>query len=177
MAHIGVTDEQYAQLEKMPKLMALYKKGLEFIESQKTAETEGSIIQFNKNLFENAPVLGKFMKKVEEKDLKTFDEGFFAFHGTSEAGVKGICKDGMDPARRASQVYGPGEYLNPTSKVASYHLKARSHHMIVAFVINGDHVNVIPNYCYVVRNPEDFQSTYVLPIFVMSYFAHQPFEF
>ena len=33
------------------------------------------------------------------------------FHGTAEANVDAICRDGLDPRRRAGQAHGPGEYF------------------------------------------------------------------
>lgn len=33
------------------------------------------------------------------------------FHGTAEANVDAICANGLDPARRLGQAYGPGEYF------------------------------------------------------------------
>ena len=33
------------------------------------------------------------------------------FHGTAEANIDAICRDGLDPKRRAGQAHGKGEYF------------------------------------------------------------------
>ena len=40
------------------------------------------------------------------------------FHGTSEANVEGICREGLDPKRRSGQAYGPGEYFGGDAAVS-----------------------------------------------------------
>ena len=33
------------------------------------------------------------------------------FHGTAEANIDAICRDGLNPALRSGQAHGPGEYF------------------------------------------------------------------
>ena len=43
------------------------------------------------------------------------------FHGTAEANIHAICRDGLDPGRRGSavgQAYGPGEYFGGDASVS-----------------------------------------------------------
>ena len=40
------------------------------------------------------------------------------FHGTPEANVGAICREGLDPARRAGQAMGAGEYFGCQSDVS-----------------------------------------------------------
>lgn len=37
------------------------------------------------------------------------------FHGTPERNIQSICRQGLDPKRRAGQAYGPGEYFGGVS--------------------------------------------------------------
>ena len=41
--------------------------------------------------------------------------------------------------------------------------------MMVSFIIEGNHVNRIPNFCYVVKNSLDCNSTYCIPILIVNF--------
>ena len=40
------------------------------------------------------------------------------FHGTPEANVESICREGLDPKRRAGQAMGPGEYFGEDALIS-----------------------------------------------------------
>ena len=51
--------------------------------------------------------------------------------------------------------------------------------MIVAYILNGSFYSKHGNFCYVVNNPADWQSSYCLPVGVITYMpetSHQKFS-
>ena len=55
------------------------------------------------------PLYNRFVESWQRVPDQTVK---LCFHGTAEANIDAICRDGLDPKRRAGQAYGPGEYLS-----------------------------------------------------------------
>jgi uncharacterized protein YegL len=120
---------------------------------------------------EKSPLRMKFDLALEDlnvTELSPEKSGFFAWNGTSEYATVRICEDGFDPKRRAGQAYGPGEYFGTTSEISHGYCHG-SNLMMVSFIIEGNHVNRIPNFCFVVKNPLDCNSTYCIPILIVNF--------
>ena len=45
------------------------------------------------------------------------------FHGSAEANMEVICREGLDPQRRSGQAYGPGEYFGADAAVSHGYCK------------------------------------------------------
>ena len=63
--------------------------------------------------------------------------GFFAWHGTSEAGIAPISEAGWDTDRRARQVYGSGEYFG-TNPAISHGYCSGTFKLIVAYILKSN---------------------------------------
>ena len=111
-----------------------------------------------------------------EVNCHSINEGFYCWHGSSEAGVKGICVQGFDPKRRGNavgQVHGPGEYFGIIASHSKWYVeRAGSCHMILTFAIQSKISCTIPNKCYVINNDVNWRTSYCLPLFVLSYGTH-----
>ena len=128
-----------------------------------------SCIQFNTMLKRNCPVWKKFLIGMKETGFESVKRsGFFAWHGSSEEAIASICRDGFDPKYRRVQAYGTGEYFSMDINVTKHYLKQCSRHIILTYILNKGQTRVKDRYCYVINNPEDFHSTYCLPLFVFS---------
>jgi len=92
-----------------------------------------------------------------------------AFHGTSRAGIPAILCGGWDPARRAGQAYGPGEYFGATPNVPFGYVKDGETQMIVAGILpNAPRTDHHGGEIVVVNNPPDNPTTqYVVPLGVV----------
>ncbi|KAJ9449014.1 Pre-mRNA-splicing factor ATP-dependent RNA helicase PRP43 [Diplonema papillatum] len=91
--------------------------------------------------------------------------GLFGWHGSSEEGLKAICHEGWDPARRSGQVYGTGEYF-ATDPGYSLSYARGTNKLIVAFILSGDWLTNTTH--YVVNNPVDRTVAYVIPVGIVS---------
>ena len=58
------------------------------------------------------------------------------FHGTSEQNIATICTDGLDPARRAGQACGPGEYFGKQMAVSHGYCRGGRHMLIFAVLLD-----------------------------------------
>jgi hypothetical protein len=104
--------------------------------------------------------------------------GFFAWHGTSEAAVPLICDQGFDPKLRRGQAMGIGEYFGGVASVSNGYSQGKGcYRMIVAYILNvpgvtsaGHGTPWTPGSQFiVVNNPLDFQSSFCLPLLVVTY--------
>jgi hypothetical protein len=85
--------------------------------------------------------LTRFRKALAEHSLNMKDlEYTFGWHGTEEANIDGICRQGFNPACRRGQQYGRGEYFGITS-TASYGYCKGGSFLIATLIINGDWVS------------------------------------
>jgi hypothetical protein len=100
------------------------------------------------------------------------ESGIFAWHGTSEAGIMGICDEGFDPGRRCGQAYGPGEYFG-VSPATSGGYASSSSRMIVTYILPGAHLRTqdqySTNWARIVKNPVHWKWSFCLPVAVVSY--------
>jgi hypothetical protein len=82
----------------------------------------------------------------------------WSYHGSSALGS--ILQSGLDPGRRKGQVYGPGEYSSMFYHVANGYSNAGTVLLCLSLKTTGYH----QNYCYVVNNPLDWVSSWMLPL-------------
>ena len=90
------------------------------------------------------------------------------FHGTAEANIDAICRDGLDPKRRSGQAYGPGEYFgaagNATISIA--YCKGGRKMLVFAVLVDKSGLTCDNGQIIVVNKPE-----YQLPLFVLTFAA------
>lgn len=170
--------QQWQNRRKMaelhPELPRMYEEGLKHIkmEAEKDSNIKVKKVQFNSNILKKCDAWEKFLIGWKEKKC-TFNDGFYCWHGSSEAGVKGICIQGFDPNRRGNavgQVHGIGEYFGIIASHSKWYVdRAGSYHMILTFAIRSTIYCTIPNKCHVIRNDDNWRSSYCLPLFVVPY--------
>ncbi|ELP94541.1 hypothetical protein EIN_116720 [Entamoeba invadens IP1] len=171
--HEEFTCAQYKSYKNMAAwLRTLYENGMEFIRNTPNCPeiSQNSIIQFNTQLLKNCNAMTRFSKMVS---LNNFDvnNGFFTWHGSPENGVQGICNEGFDPHRRSGQAYGTGEYFGIQPQTSFSYCQNGSH-LILTYVLNGNQVRTQPGFCYIINNPIDWNTSYCLPLFVISFRNH-----
>mmetsp|Transcript_8880 Transcript_8880/g.19350 ORF Transcript_8880/g.19350 Transcript_8880/m.19350 type:complete len:569 (+) Transcript_8880:33-1739(+) len=88
-----------------------------------------------------------------------------AYHGTHEANVESICRDGLDKHRRGTangQAFGPGEYVSPSlGKALSY---SRGGMKVLVFAVLADYITEPGTHIIVVSD-----SKYTLPVGVITF--------
>ncbi|GAB1226766.1 hypothetical protein ENUP19_0305G0008 [Entamoeba nuttalli] len=176
--HEGFTCQQFANYKKMsPLLKELFVEGLKFIKNENDMALSNCIIQFNSMILNNCMSFQRFINSFKDIPCNHASDGFFAWHGSSEAGVKGICQEGFDPKRRSGQSYGIGEYFGVTAKDSGSYLKENSNHMILTFISSKQFNRICNNFCYVINNPLDWSYSYCLPLFIVSYRNHSEVDY
>ncbi|KAJ4456295.1 hypothetical protein PAPYR_8534 [Paratrimastix pyriformis] len=127
-----------------------------------------AVLHPNPGLAKLCPAAIRFLRQAGSPlDLS---RGFFAWHGTSDAAVDAICWQGFDPRKRGSavgQARGRGEYFGITCQTSAGYCHGGSH-ILVAFILRDAAPKVIENFCYVVDNPVNWETSYCLPIAVVS---------
>ena len=144
-------------------------------------------VEVNPGLAAGCPVMQKFMTGFNNVPAQVQASGFFAWHGTSEVAIPLICNTGFDPKVRAGQAMGPGEYFGGQPSISHGYSQGKGcSRMIVAHILNvpgvttaGRNTPWAPGAQYVVvNNPVDFQTTFCLPLLVVTYGrAHTPIPF
>lgn len=86
------------------------------------------------------------------------------FHGTADANVKAICRDGLDPNRRAGQAHGPGEYFGEQASTSLSYCKGGRKMLIFLVLLDPSGVTATGAGVTVIHRPE-FQ----LPIAVVTF--------
>jgi hypothetical protein len=72
-----------------------------------------------------------------------------------------ILTQGLDPSKRRGQAYGPGEYSSMHCHVAAEY-SGNQNPVLLVLSLKVDSFQ--QGYCYVTKNPSDFQSSYQLPV-------------
>ncbi|BFU18360.1 hypothetical protein EHI8A_063540 [Entamoeba histolytica HM-1:IMSS-B] len=151
--------------------------GQEFILNNKinNIPTNNSI-QFNSFITQHCPCIERFLDGMKRVHFISVNEsGFFCWHGTSDASIKSICREGFDPMRRTGQSYGRGEYFGKTANISMTYCKG-NYHLILCYVLKSDKVKKI-DLGYVVDNPSDWSYSYCLPLLVITYGNGKPVNF
>ncbi|BFU18232.1 hypothetical protein CL6EHI_006850 [Entamoeba histolytica] len=149
----------------------LFEEGNKFIQQQKDPKI--IVSQFNTFIQKNSQSYQLFIKSLEISGCKHVSDGFFAFHGSSEAAVRSICENGFDPTKRQAK---DGDYfgINSTTSGHPSYMKGGSNHMMLVFISSKKFNTVISGCCYRVNNPTDCSYSYCLPLFIISYGVNQP---
>ncbi|EOD26907.1 hypothetical protein EMIHUDRAFT_114877 [Emiliania huxleyi CCMP1516] len=92
------------------------------------------------------------------------------FHGTPEANVGAICRDGLDPGRRAGQAHGAGEYFGGNMDVSMGYCRGGKYMLVFAVLLDKSGLTKVvpsqhgvPGEIVVVNKPE-----HQLPLAVVS---------
>lgn len=126
-------------------------------------------VQMNPGLSGGCPALTRYLNGRERyESLSKNISTFFAWHGTADSAVPLICDTGFDPNRRSGQVHGPGEYFGLSAEV-SHGYSRKSGHLIVTQLMRVPETSTHGTFCYVVNNPRDWISSYVMPVAVVNY--------
>jgi hypothetical protein len=83
------------------------------------------------------------------------------FHGTAEANVDAICKEGLDPVRRAGQAMGPGEYFAGAAATSVPYCKGGSQMLVFAVLTDPSGIT-LDNGAFVVVHKVERQLRVVL---------------
>ena len=86
------------------------------------------------------------------------------FHGTNEANIAAICHDGLDPARRAGQAMGPGEYFGGHAHVSLGYCKGGRKMLVFCVLTHKSGLTANTDAVLVVNKPE-----HQLPIAVVTF--------
>ena len=183
--HFGFQCTEYALYRRLsPVLRRLLAGARRHIEGthDDTYVQQHSFIQFNSHLIDKCPAWRRFEKELVRRvgptyntiDFRPEQFGFYTWHGSTTAGVQGICHEGFDPRRRSRQQYGRGEYFGVVVRTSEGYVRGDGHYIIVTYVLRNPHTHrSSDNYCYVVDNPIDWSSSYCLPVAVIT-FANDP---
>ncbi|KAL0230976.1 hypothetical protein GEMRC1_010381 [Eukaryota sp. GEM-RC1] len=184
--HLNLSCEEYLEKKKTMGdfLQQLYSKAEEFVQEQWNIQpTLAKPFIRNPYLPLGAPVVQKFAKVVKKHGgFACIDKVVFAWHGTKHRAVEPIAYEGFNPGFRRGQLHGPGEYFGQSQNPAvSVGYSDGCRYMFVAAVLPFDGVfSTHGDYCYVVNNPVDFESTYCLPVLILEMqnnVPHQPVSF
>lgn len=108
----------------------------------------------------------KFMaarKALSQSDQKTC----LAFHGTSEANIPSICKEGYDETKRSCQAYGQGEYFAATPDLPLSYCKGGKKMLLNELLLGQEGVHHTKHGDIIVmQNPE-----HDLPRFVITFLS------
>ena len=156
----------------------LYKKGKDYV---LTTDFQG----FNINTFNlernrylrnvNSPLVQQFLNALKicglnlnnENDFNTIlNYGLFTWHGTgSDIAIDSILQTNLDPARRSGQACGPGEYFGIEASTSINSYSGNTKNVILFFVLKAPNIfSTHGTFCYVVNNPLNKSSMYVIPI-------------
>lgn len=86
------------------------------------------------------------------------------FHGTAEANVAAICRDGLDPNRRSGQAMGPGEYFGEQASTSLTYCRGGRKMLVFLVLLDPSGVTATGSGVTVIHKPE-FQ----LPIAVVTF--------
>lgn len=92
------------------------------------------------------------------------------FHGTPADNIESICTNGLDPARRNGQAYGPGEYFGAAMDVSKGYCRSGRHMLIFAVLLDKSGLTVSNKQMVVVNKAE-----HQLPLAVVT-MSGKPFE-
>ena len=108
------------------------------------------------------PLYNRFVESWQRVPDQTVK---LCFHGTAEANIDAICRNGLDPAP-PGQAYGPGEYFgaagNATISVA--YCKGGRKMLVFAVLVDKSGLTLDNGSIIVVNKPE-----YQLPLFVLTF--------
>ena len=135
----------------------------EYLQKTKFAEIVGEIldIKTNPHSLPGTPQYQRFVLEWQRVADQTVE---LVYHGTAEANVDIICRNGLDPARRRGQAYGPGEYFAGTPAISLGYCKGGTKMLIFACLMDKTGLtNNIGN--IIVINKVEHQ----LPLFTISF--------
>jgi len=93
----------------------------------------------------------RFLEAWTETDMKVR----LVFHGTPEANIPAIFREGLDPKRRTGQAFGKGEYFGATAAVSAPYCRGQGTRLIVFAVLTDPSGITVENAnIVVVHKPE-----------------------
>jgi hypothetical protein len=170
--HTGRSCQEVAELSERLKNVADQMKlviadGEKFVRDNWSADLSPvTRVDINPGIFWDCQSHVRFNGCLERgSDLTS---GFYAWHGTAEGAIGAICDTGFSPKFRSGQACGPGEYFGTHPNVSLGYARGSSR-LILAYIVNSSLVKHVPNFCYVVKNPEDWSYSYCMPLLVASF--------
>lgn len=103
-------------------------------------------------------------------DLGRVSDTIDGWHGTAEANVLSIARNGFDPGRRCGQVYGAGEYFAKDPKVSIGYSKGGSFMFLCKLLLgaeDADHTWVDSSKYYVVKQRDGLYQA--LPVYLVQF--------
>ena len=108
-------------------------------------------IWHNPKSMPESPLYERFVAAWEAVPNKTIQ---LVFHGTDQANIHWICKDGLDPARRNGQAHGAGEYFGATMQVSQGYNRNSPHMLIFAVLLDRSGLTTANQQMVVVNKAE-----------------------
>jgi hypothetical protein len=97
-----------------------------------------------------ADLYERFLAAWTETDMKVR----LCFHGTPEANIGAIFREGLDPKRRAGQAFGAGEYFGATAAVSVPYCRGGSKMIVFAVLTDPSGITLENTQMVVVHKPE-----------------------
>ena len=145
-----------------------------FVKSQKFRRycldygLSGPLFTFNPGA--SLRLMNRFWENIKE-DVSNSKKLALVFHGTREANINAILRDGLDKNKRRGQAFGPGEYFSKSPAASIVYTKGCKKMLVFLVVVPNeqnafiaDRPNFVPDH-YVVVNENSHQ----LPVGVVSY--------
>jgi hypothetical protein len=111
--------------------------------------------------------------------------GMFGWHGSKRgvSAINAIARKGWDPATRSRNAHGTGDYFAVHhSQAVEYALdagsKGRTSHgdtpMLLAFILRGEHLTWVEDYCMICANPTDVPMSFAFPMITVHFTQQDP---
>jgi len=109
------------------------------------------------------PLYNRFVtawERVQDQTVK------LVFHGTAEANIGAILRNGLDPRRRSGQAHGPGEYFagEKNSAISIPYCKGGKKMLVFAVLVDRSGLTKDSPQIVVINKPE-----HQLPLFVLTF--------
>ena len=109
------------------------------------------------------PLYNRFVtawERVQDQTVK------LVFHGTAEANIGAILRNGLDPRRRSGQAHGPGEYFagEKNSAISVAYCKGGKKMLVFAVLVDRSGLTKDSPQIVVINKPE-----HQLPLFVLTF--------
>jgi hypothetical protein len=171
--HIGVSCAELAAIAREESaLSALIDRAHEYVRNNWNCRDRILSIQPNRGLSVGCPALQRYAAALRHlhRGRRLMEEGKFAWHGAPKSdAIASICHDGFDPGRRSRQVYGNGEYFGVSASVSHGYCKGGNNMILAHILFDASYVASQEQFCYVVKNPTNWEWSYCLPVLVVNF--------
>ncbi|KAH8075247.1 ADP-D-ribose binding protein [Aureococcus anophagefferens] len=120
-------------------------------------------VEENRHARPGQPLYNRFVtawERVQDQTVK------LVFHGTAEANIGAILRNGLDPRRRSGQAHGPGEYFagEKNSAISVAYCRGGKKMLVFAVLVDRSGLTKDSPQIVVINKPE-----HQLPLFVLTF--------